>query len=108
MDTINRIPLLDWMNFLSWKGEVQLALLILSYDHALCQSVPTLPTTDGDYDSAFYWRVKESDTYLWECSNRLSLNITKKSISDNLTGEIPNTDNAKQFLASLEELFKDR
>jgi hypothetical protein len=33
----------------------------------------------------------------------------KKHISDDLRGEIPETDNAKQFLASLlEELLKDR
>jgi hypothetical protein len=66
MDRINQIPLLDWFNFPLCKGEVQLALLILSCDHAIHQSAPTLPTREGDYDSAFYWRVKEfeSNTYL--------------------------------------------
>ena len=110
MDSINRISLLDWTNFSLWKGEVELALLILSCDHAIRKSAPTLPTTEGDYDNAFYWRVKEfeSDTYMWERSNRLSLKIMKKRISDDVRGVIPDTDNAKQFLASLEELLKDQ
>jgi len=101
---------LNWTNFPLWKGEVQPALLILSCDHAIRKSAPTLPTTEGDYDNAFYWRVKkfESDTYMWERSNSLSLKIMKKRISDDVRGVIPDTDNAKQFLASLEELLKDR
>jgi len=32
----------------------------------------------------------------------------RKRISDDLRGEIPKTDNAKQFVASLEDLLKDR
>ena len=32
----------------------------------------------------------------------------KKRISDDLRGEIPETDNAKRFLATLEELLKDQ
>ena len=34
--------------------------------------------------------------------------IMKKCISVKLLGEIPDIDNGKQFLASLEELLKDR
>jgi hypothetical protein len=84
------------------RGGTILALLLLNYDHAIRQSAPTVPTIEGDYDNAFCWRVKEfeSNTYLWERSNRLSLKIMKKRISDDLRGEIPSTDNAKQLILS--------
>ncbi|GAV84290.1 UBN2_2 domain-containing protein [Cephalotus follicularis] len=42
----------------------------------------------------------------WECSNRMSLMIMKSSISVAIRGAIPDSNDAKTYLASVEEQFK--
>lgn len=103
MDRIKEIHLLDWTNFPLWKGKIKLALLILNCNHAICKHAPTLPIGEGDYKSTFYWRVKEFEVSVGALKQAM---IMKRCTSVELSGEIPDTDNAKQFLASLEEWHK--
>jgi hypothetical protein len=54
MGRIKETPLLDWTNFPLWKVEIQLGLLILKCDHAICEHAPTIQIAEGDYDITFY------------------------------------------------------
>lgn len=42
MDSIKKIPLLDWTNFPLWKEKFQLALLIFNCDHVIRDHAPTV------------------------------------------------------------------
>ncbi|GAV86615.1 UBN2_2 domain-containing protein [Cephalotus follicularis] len=51
--------------------------------------------------------TEQRATYeMWECSKRMSLMIMKSSISITIRGAIPNSNDAKTYLASMEEQFK--
>ncbi|XP_068304234.1 uncharacterized protein [Pyrus communis] len=43
----------------------------------------------------------------WQKANRIALLVIKKSMSDTVKGGIPKSENAKEFLASIDEKFKE-
>ena len=78
---------------------------MLELDYALENDKPVPPTagvTNFDELNETY----KKNTAIWERSNRMSLKIIKGSISEGIMGAIPDSIDAKQYMASIEEKFK--
>ena len=86
-------------NFASWRDNVKLTLGVMDLDYALRHDPPNALTSESTSEQK---RVHEQ----WERLNRMSLMIIKNSISIAIRGAIPNSDNAKTYLDSVEEQFK--
>ncbi|GJZ70411.1 hypothetical protein Tco_0633961 [Tanacetum coccineum] len=71
----------------------------MDLDHALRIDPPAALTAESTADQK---RAYEQ----WERSNRMSLMIIKNSISVAIRGAIPDSENAKEYLSSVEEQFK--
>jgi len=96
---ISGIEHLNGTNFTMWKDQIKISLGITDLDYALRFDPPEPLTVDSTAD--------QKKTYeIWERSNRMSLMIMKNSISTAIRGAIPDSENAKEFLASVEEQFK--
>ena len=96
---ISGIEHLNGTNFTMWKDQIKISLGITDLDYALRFDPPEPLTADSTAD--------QKKTYeIWERSNRMSLMIMKNSISTAIRGAIPDSENAKEFLASVEEQFK--
>ncbi|GKE38397.1 UBN2_2 domain-containing protein, partial [Tanacetum coccineum] len=96
---VSGIEPLNGTNFSSWKEQVKISLGITDLDYALRFDKPNPLTATSTAD--------EKRTYeIWERSNRMSLMIMKNSISVAIRGAIPDSENAKEFLKSVEEQFK--
>ncbi|KAI3771808.1 hypothetical protein L6452_02977 [Arctium lappa] len=85
--------------FSTWRDSVKLTLGVMDLDHALRADAP--PALN-DKSTTEQKRVYDQ----WERSNRMSLMIIKNSISVAIRGAIPDSDNAKTYLNSVEEQFK--
>ncbi|GJS40802.1 retrovirus-related pol polyprotein from transposon TNT 1-94 [Tanacetum coccineum] len=96
---VSGIEPLNGTKFSSWKEQVKISLGITDLDYALRFDKPNPLTVTS--------MVDEKRTYeIWERSNRMSLMIMKNSISIAIRGAIPDTENDKEFLKSVEEQFK--
>ena len=93
------VPILNGMNFSDWKEQVQFHLGVLDLDVALESEKPAAITSDSSAD-------EKSTFKAWEKSNRLSLKFMRMTIANNIKSTLPNTENAKEFLKSVEERFK--
>nr|GEX42519.1 UBN2_2 domain-containing protein [Tanacetum cinerariifolium] len=80
-------------------NQVKLTLGVMDFDHALRIDHPAAFTTES---TAYQKRAYEQ----WERSNRMSLMIIKNSISVAIRGAIHDSENAKEYLSSVEEQFK--
>ena len=102
---MNGIEPLNGTNFSQWKEKVMIHLGVLNLDLALRENAPTAPLVSAlDYAD----KKKEYDAKCekWGHSNRMSLMIIKSSISVGIRGAIPDSEDAKKYLASVEEQFK--
>ncbi|GKG07761.1 hypothetical protein Tco_0330730, partial [Tanacetum coccineum] len=79
-------------NFSTWRDQVKLTLGVMDLDHAL-----RIDPLAADQKRAYEQ---------WKQSNRMSLMIIKNSISVSNRGAIPDSENAKEYLSSVEEQFK--
>nr|GEX65642.1 UBN2_2 domain-containing protein [Tanacetum cinerariifolium] len=86
-------------NFSTWRDQVKLTLGVMDLDHTLRIDPPAALTAESTADQK---RAYEQ----WERSNRMSLMIIKNSISIAIRGAIPDSENAKEYLSSIEEQFK--
>ncbi|GAV91546.1 hypothetical protein CFOL_v3_34940, partial [Cephalotus follicularis] len=86
-------------NFLTWKEQIGIVLGVMDLDHALRTDTPTAITAQSTTE-------QKASYEKWELSNRMSLMIMKSSISVAIRGAIPNSNNAKTYLSSVEEQFK--
>ncbi|GKC35063.1 hypothetical protein Tco_1047447 [Tanacetum coccineum] len=86
-------------NFSTWRDQVKLTLGVMDLDHALRIDPPAALTATSTADQK---RAYEQ----WERSNRMSLMIIKNSISVAIRGAIPDSENAKEYLSSVEAQFK--
>ncbi|GJV83070.1 hypothetical protein Tco_1522968 [Tanacetum coccineum] len=96
---LSGIEPLTGTNFSTWRDQVKLTLGVMDLDHALRIDLPAALTAESTSDQK---RAYEQ----WERSNCMSLMIIKKSISVAIRGAIPDSENAKEYLSSLEEQFK--
>ena len=95
---LNSIPVLNGSNFLKWKEHVNIVLGCMDLDFALRVDEPPKPTEFSTAD-------QKTNYEKWERSNRMSLMITKHSISDSIRGAMPEEDNAKKFLSQIADRF---
>ncbi|XP_076931778.1 uncharacterized protein LOC143597046 [Bidens hawaiensis] len=86
-------------NFAAWKDSLMLNLAFLDFDFALNEDeLPALTTESTPAQHLLFEK--------WKRCNRMSLMLMKNSISMPIRGSIPDSDNAKTYLASVEEQFK--
>ncbi|GAV75850.1 UBN2_2 domain-containing protein, partial [Cephalotus follicularis] len=91
---------LNGTNFLTWKEQISIVLGVMDLDNALRIDTPAAITAQST--------IEERAAYeKWERSNRMSLMIMKSSISVAIRGAIPDSNDSKTYLASVEEQFKD-
>ncbi|XP_076901210.1 uncharacterized protein LOC143555565 [Bidens hawaiensis] len=86
-------------NFATWKDSLMLNLAFLDFDFALNEHQP--PKLTANSTPAEHLLFEK-----WKRCNRMSLMLMKNSISMPIRGSIPDFDNAKTYLASVEEQFK--
>ncbi|KAG6495773.1 hypothetical protein ZIOFF_043600 [Zingiber officinale] len=99
MSQIASIETLTGSNFKKWNEHIRLVLGVMDLDYALRVDKPTpLSNTSTQEEKSAYEK--------WERSNRLSLMIMKGSISSDIRGDVPDSENAKDFLNSVEEQFQ--
>ncbi|VFQ70962.1 unnamed protein product [Cuscuta campestris] len=95
-----RIETLNCANFSSWKGSLMLTLGMLDFDYSLRDPAPPALTDKSTAEDKI---VHER----WERCNRMTLMLIKNSISIIFRGAISDSSNAKTYLASVEEKFKE-
>ncbi|GAV74305.1 hypothetical protein CFOL_v3_17785, partial [Cephalotus follicularis] len=89
---------LNGTNFLTWKEQIGIVLGVMDLDHALRIDTPAAITAKST--------TKQRAAHeKWEHSNCISLMIMKSSISVVIRGAIPDSNDAKTYLASMEEQF---
>nr|GEX13048.1 putative zinc finger, CCHC-type [Tanacetum cinerariifolium] len=86
-------------NFSTWRDQVKLTLRVMDLNHALRIDPPAALTAESTVD---HKRAHEQ----WERSNRMSLMIIKNSISVAIRGAIPDSENANEYLSSVDKQFK--
>nr|GEV99295.1 UBN2_2 domain-containing protein [Tanacetum cinerariifolium] len=96
---LSKIEPLTGINYTKWRDQVKLTLGVMDLDHALRIDPPAALTATSTSDQ------KHAYEY-WEQSNRMSLVIIKNSISVAIRGAISDSENAKEYLSSVEEQFK--
>ncbi|GAV77093.1 UBN2_2 domain-containing protein [Cephalotus follicularis] len=90
---------LNETNFLTWKEQIGIVLGVMDLDHALRIDTLAAITTQSTIEQRAAYEK-------WERSNRMSLMIMKSSISVAIRGAIPDSNDTKTYLASVEEQFK--
>ena len=85
------------LNFFDWSEKVQFHLGVLDLDLAIRIEKSVVITDDSSNEEKNHYRA-------WEKSNRLSLMFVRMSIANNIKSVIPETENAKEFMKSVEEL----
>jgi len=77
-------------------------------DLALREDEPVAPIAEGDNDATLAARTTKYVEKLekWERSNRLAVKVMKNNITPTIRGAIPTSDNAKKYLANIEEQFQ--
>jgi len=102
---IGSIEPLTGSNFPSWKSSLLIVLGMNDLDYALRVEEPKAPEAGTeDYEALRSQYLANSEK--WERSNRLSGQIMKNSISEGIRGAIPDNENAKSYLESVEEHYK--
>ncbi|KAJ0794847.1 putative transcription factor interactor and regulator CCHC(Zn) family [Helianthus annuus] len=93
------IPPLTGDNFAEWKDALMLTLGLLDFDYALRENKPAdLTATSTAAEQIVHDK--------WTRCNRMSLMFMKQSIHNSIRGAIPDSENAKTYLASVEDQFK--
>ncbi|CAM8891026.1 unnamed protein product [Rhodiola kirilowii] len=80
--SVNNIELLDGNNFHKWKGDVELSLGILDYDHVLKENPPAALPENANKEA--------KDNYeKWFKHNKMALIVIKKSMASSVRGSFP-------------------
>ena len=91
--------MLNGSNFTDWKEKLLLTLACLNLDTALMELKPADLTDNWSPTQRAYYEK-------WTKANRLSLMMIKRSIVKNIRGSIPDNENAKNYLASVDQQFQ--
>ena len=81
------------LNYADWSKIIQFQLGLLDLDLALIMDEKPAAITDDD----------KSLAEAWDRSNRLSLNLMKMSMAENVKPSMPETDDAKEFMRLVKE-----
>ncbi|KAK3004600.1 hypothetical protein RJ639_019095 [Escallonia herrerae] len=98
-DYLSSIESLSGTNFRKWKEQISIILGIMDLDYALRVDAPAALTVES-------FTEQKAAYEKWESSNRISLMIMKGSITTAIRGAIPDSDNAKLYLAHIEKQFQ--
>ncbi|KAK3023367.1 hypothetical protein RJ639_043448 [Escallonia herrerae] len=96
---LSSIESLSGTNFKKWKEQISIILGVMDLDYALRVDAPAALTAESSTEQKAAYEK-------WERSNRISLMIMKGSITTANRGAIPDSDNAKLYLAHIEEQFQ--
>ncbi|KAK3022232.1 hypothetical protein RJ639_047778 [Escallonia herrerae] len=96
---LSSIESLSGTNFRKWKEHISIILGVMDLDYALRVDAPAALTAESSTEQKAAYEK-------WERSNRISLMIMKGSITTAIRGAIPESDNAKLYLAHIEEQFQ--
>ena len=100
MNSVNAIQTLSGTNYKKWKQDIDICLGLMDLDIAIREDSPPEPAADATVDvKGKYER--------WLKANRIALLVIKRSMSDTVRGGIPDSKNAKEFLTSIHEKFKE-
>ena len=97
--SINQIELLNGHNYQKWKGDIELNLAILDFDHVLKEDPPTAPAANASKETK-----EKYDT--WMKHNKMALICIKKSMNSSVMGSIPDSEYAREYMASIAEKYK--
>ncbi|GAV84712.1 UBN2_2 domain-containing protein [Cephalotus follicularis] len=96
---LSDVESLNGTNFLTWKEQIGIVLHVMDLDHALRIDAPAAIVAQITIEQMAAYEK-------WERSNRVSLMIIKNSISVVIREAIHDSNDAKTYLASVEEQFK--
>ena len=85
------------LNYVEWSEHIQFHLGVLGLDFAVISDEKPAAITETS---------TESDKFLheaWERSNRLSLNLMRMTIAENVKPSMPKTENAREFMMRIKE-----
>ena len=115
---ISHIPPLEGGNYRVWREKYELALVLSENDLALTSLCPTklvdLVRAENETDADFTARQRDHaevrmkydlNQKKWDISNRKCLMVAKSTISDAITGSIPDYDTATEYLKKVESQF---
>ncbi|XP_050142317.1 uncharacterized protein LOC126618330 [Malus sylvestris] len=88
------------VNYKKWKQDLETTLGVMDMDLALTTEEPPGPTDDSTSSQRFKYEK-------WHKSNRISLLIIKRSMTDVVRGAFIDATNAKDFLKSIEQKYKE-
>ncbi|XP_028963314.1 uncharacterized protein LOC126629474 [Malus sylvestris] len=97
---LNTVEPLTGVNYKKWKQDLEILLGVMDWDLALRTEEPFTPT-DGSTSS------QKSKYEKWHKSNRISLLIIKRSMTDVVRGAFTDATNAKDFLKSIEQKYQE-
>ncbi|KAM1502254.1 hypothetical protein ACFXTO_027626 [Malus domestica] len=100
MNVVNTVQTLSGTNYKKWKQDLEICLGLMDLDIATREVSPPEPAADATIDVKAKYEK-------WQKANRIALLVIKKSMSDTVRGGIPESENAKEFLASIDEKFKE-
>jgi hypothetical protein len=106
---MNGVTKLGGMNFAKWKAVIQMILAVMDWDHSFREDKPIEPVAEGANDTTLALQKAEYEKAKaqWERSDRVAFMILDNVIDLAIRGALPKTaDNAKTFMAKIEEHFK--
>jgi hypothetical protein len=90
-------------DFLKWKEMTLLMIEVFDFQYPLYGEAPKVPIEDSVEANEMYdLKVNE-----WERSDNVSLLFIKNTIFSNIRNAIPDSLYANEYVASIEEHFKD-
>ncbi|KAK2991943.1 hypothetical protein RJ640_027834 [Escallonia rubra] len=92
---LSSIKSLNGFNFRKWKEQISIILGVMDLEYALRVDASAALTVESSTEQKVAYEK-------WECSNRISIMIMKGSITTAIRGAIPDSDNAKTYLAHIE------
>ncbi|CAL8099513.1 unnamed protein product [Prunus armeniaca] len=92
----NSIETLIGSNYTKWREDVEIALGLLDYEMAIEE--------EPDADASAGAKAKYAK---WVKANKMAILIMRMSISPSVRGSITSSDNAKKFIDSIGEKFRE-
>ncbi|KAF7807041.1 Retrovirus-related Pol polyprotein from transposon TNT 1-94 [Senna tora] len=93
------VAMFNGVNFSEWCEQVKFHLGVSDLDLALLEEKSAAITDESSEEDKSHHKA-------WERSNRLSLMFMRMTIANNIKTTIPQTENAKEYLKFVEELFR--